>query len=170
MNFDDMQKAWQSQDPGAKMTIDVDALLKEVRRNHQQFAATIFLRDVREVSVCALMMLFFLAWGLWWQWWSFYLLPFCCFFVGAFFLVDRRIQNRRQPLKSESLRACVENSLAQVDHQIWLLKNIFWWYLLPVLIGVGAVAATVVWHGRTAGMKTMMGLAAVYVVVYGLVY
>ena len=63
MNFDDMQKAWQSQDPGAKMTIDVDALLKEVRRNHQQFAATIFLRDVREVSVCALMMLFFLAWA-----------------------------------------------------------------------------------------------------------
>jgi hypothetical protein len=112
MNFDDLQKAWQSQDPGAKMTIDVDALLKEVRRNHQQFVATIFLRDVRAVSVCALMMLFFLAWGLWWQWWSFYLLSLCCFFVGAFFLVDRRIQNRRQPLKSESLRACVENSLA----------------------------------------------------------
>jgi hypothetical protein len=85
MNFDDLQKAWQSQDPGAKMTIDVDALLKEVRRNHQQFVATIFLRDVRAVSVCALMMLFFLAWGLWWQWWSFYLLSFCCFFVGAFF-------------------------------------------------------------------------------------
>ena len=32
MNFDDLQKAWQSQDAAAKVTINADVLLKEVRR------------------------------------------------------------------------------------------------------------------------------------------
>ena len=31
MNFEDFQKAWQSQDAGAKVTINADALLKEVQ-------------------------------------------------------------------------------------------------------------------------------------------
>jgi hypothetical protein len=30
----------------------------------------------------------------------------------------------------------VEASLADVEHQIWLLRNIFWWYLLPPSIGL----------------------------------
>jgi hypothetical protein len=33
MNFEALQKAWQSQDASAKMTIDADVLLKEVRHN-----------------------------------------------------------------------------------------------------------------------------------------
>src|ERR1035437_8151882 len=107
MNFEDMQNAWQSQDAGAKVTINADVLLKEVRRNQQQFRTTIFWRDVREVGVCALMALFFLGWGRLWQWWSLYLLSFCCFFVGVFFLVDRRIQRRKQPVQNESLQACI---------------------------------------------------------------
>ena len=170
MSFEDLQKAWQSQNTSARVTINTDLLMKEVRRNHRQFASTIFWRDAREVGTCALMTLFFLDWGRRWGWWSFYLLSFCCLFVGIFFLVDRWIQHRRRPVKSESLRESVENSLFEVNHQIWLLKNIFWWYLLPVLIGVGAVAASVVWHRRDAGAGTMMGLAAVYIVVYGAVY
>ena len=53
MNFEDLQKAWQSQDPSAKMTINTDALMKEVRHNQRQFRGTIFWRDVREVGVAA---------------------------------------------------------------------------------------------------------------------
>ena len=170
MNFETMQKAWQSQDASAKVTINADVLLKEVRRNQQQFRTTIFWRDVREVGVCALMALFFLGWGRLWQWWSLYLLSFCCFFVGVFFLVDRRIQRRKQPVKNESLQACIQNSLLQVNHQIWLLKNIFWWYLLPILIGLGAVSASTLWHKQQDGLATMIGLGAFYTVFYGLVY
>lgn len=170
MNFDDMQKAWQSQDPGAKVTIDTDLLLKEVRRNQRMFAATIFRRDVREVGVCFLMTLFFLGWGVLWYWWSLCLLSFCCFFVGVFFLVDRRIQRRKQPVNNDSLRACIENSLSQVNHQIWLLKNIFWWYLLPILIGLGGVIAQIIWTSRGQGLTAMIAMGATYVITYGFTY
>jgi hypothetical protein len=112
----------------------------------------------------------FLVWGITWEWWSLYLLSFCCFFVSAFFLVDRRIQHRKQPVMNDSLQSCVQNSLFQVNHQIWLLKNIFWWYLLPILLGLGAVSASTLWHKQQAGPATMIGLGAFYVVFYGLVY
>ena len=170
MNFEDMQKTWQSQNPGAQVTINADVLLNEVRRNQRQFRATIFWRDVREVGACAVMAVGFWVWGIRWQWWSLYLLSFGCFFVGAFFLVDRRIQKRKQPVKNDSLQACIQNSLFQVNHQIWLLKNVFWWYLLPILIGLGAVSASTIRHTQQAGPATMIGLGAFYVVFYGLVY
>jgi len=170
MNFDDLQKAWQSQDPGPKVTINADLLLKEVRRNQRQFRAEIFRRDFREVGVCFLMFLFFLGWGVRGQLWSMYLLAFCCLGVGSFFLVDRRIQRRRQPVKNDSLQACIENSLFQVNHQIRLLKNVFWWYLLPILIGLCGVSAQTVWSFRAQGLTSMIWAGTVYIVTYGLTY
>jgi MFS family permease len=170
MNFENLQKAWQKQNASAKIAINTDVLLKEIKRNQQQFRATIFWRDVREVGASALMAIFFLGWGWRWHWWSLYLLSFGCFFVAAFFLIDRRIQQGKQRIKSESLHACVQSSLFQVNHQIWLLKNIFWWYLLPILIGLGAVSVATLWHKQLAGLATLIGLGAFYVIFYGLVY
>ena len=59
MNFEDLQKAWQSQNPSANVTIKAELLLKEVRRNQHYFRATIFWRDVREVGVAFLLALYF---------------------------------------------------------------------------------------------------------------
>ena len=59
MNFEDFQKAWQAQKAGATVTINADALLKEVQRNRRNFGATIFWRDVREVAACLFMTVFF---------------------------------------------------------------------------------------------------------------
>ena len=170
MNFEDLQNAWQSQNEGAKMTIDADVLLREVRRNQWQFRTMIFARDVREAGVCALMTVGFLAWGLIWKWWSLDLLALCCFGVGAFFVVDRLRQRRKQPVKNDSLRACIESSLSQVNHQIWLLKNIFWWYLLPILLGLGAVTGSTIWSHRQDGAGTMIMLAGVLVFTYGFTF
>jgi lipopolysaccharide export LptBFGC system permease protein LptF len=51
--------------------------------------------------------------------------------VGAFFLVDRILQRRKQPVSDDSLQACIQNSLLQVNRQIWLQRNVFWWCWLP---------------------------------------
>jgi magnesium-transporting ATPase (P-type) len=173
MNFEEMQKAWQSQNAGAKVAINPDLLLNEVRRNNQQFASTILRRDVLEVSACVLMTAGFSAWGWWWHWWSLYFLAICCFVVGASFVVDRGRQSRKQPVKNDTLFGCIENSLFQVQHQIWLLKNILWWYLLPVILGVAAVTGQTVWTFRKDTFAaTLVGIVfnLTYTFAYGFVY
>src|SRR4051812_13446464 len=104
MNFEDLQKAWQSQDAVAKVTINSDLLLKEVRRNQQQFWATIFWRDVKEIGVAFLLTWYFTHHGLKHHDWTDGLVGLACFGVGAFMLVDRIIQRKRQPASSDSLK------------------------------------------------------------------
>jgi Na+/proline symporter len=157
MNFEDLQKAWQSQDAGAKVTINADVLLKEVRRNQRQFWATIFWRDVREVGVCFLLTLYFSYHGLRHHDWTDYPVGFACFGVGTFMVMDRLWQRKKQPNTNDSLKACAESSLFQVNHQIWLLKNIFWWYLLPLAAALGISICYSTWHSRHDGISAAIG-------------
>lgn len=158
MNFEHLQKAWQSQDTNAKVTIDADVLLKEVRRNQQQFRATIFWRDVREVGVAAFLTWLFLHWAIRDREWSLYLLSLACFGVGIFMPADRWLQRKKRAAANAPVLSCVEDSLIQVNHQIWLLKNVFWWYLLPIQLGLGAVICSQFWQARHAGMAVILGL------------
>ena len=159
MNFDELQKAWQSQNPGAKVTINADVLLKEVRRNQHHFWMMIFWRDVREVGVAAFMTLLFLYLATRDRVWAGYLLSLGCFGVGLFMLVDRWLQRRKRPVTNDPLRSCIEASLIQVNHQIWLLKNIFWWYLLPILVGLGVFIVSLIWKLRHDGPFGIIFLA-----------
>jgi len=156
MNFDELQKAWQSQNPGAKVTINADVLLKEVRRNQWHFNAMVFWRDVREVGAAFLGAMFFLYFGLIRERsWPSCLLALACLWIGLFMLADRRIQRRKKPATSDPLRACIQASLIQVNHQIWLLRNVFWWYLLPPGIGMAAGSGSVVWQLHAAGWPAL---------------
>jgi len=156
MNFEALQKAWQSQDPGAKVTINTDVLLNEVRRNQQQFRVMIFWRDVREVVVAAFLTWLFLHWAIRDREWSLYLLSFACLGVAIFMLADRWLQRKKQPVTNDPLRSCIEASLIQVNHQIRLLKNVFWWYLLPFLVGFAALIGSVVWQTRHTGLDVII--------------
>lgn len=136
MNFEDVQKSWQNQTAGMQITINSELLLKEVRRNQQQFRATIYSRDVREVVVAVLLIPVFIYLGRRQDNWGDYLVAFACFVVGAFFLIDRRQQKNKTSEQCDSLKDCAAASLAEVRHQIWLLKNILWWYLLPLFVPI----------------------------------
>src|ERR1700683_2105720 len=134
MEFDDLQRAWQAQNPAAPVTMKAELLLKEIRRNQRQFWATIFWRDVREVSVAFLLALYFLYHGWTHHHWTDYLNTVACLGIGMFMVVDRRLRRKKKPVANDALKHCLEVSLAEVNHQIWLLKNVFWWYLLPLLV------------------------------------
>ncbi len=51
MEPDKYQQAWQAHASQTRVTVDADALRKEVQRNQREFRATIFRRDVVEVGV-----------------------------------------------------------------------------------------------------------------------
>jgi hypothetical protein len=142
--FDKLQKAWQCQHAGAKLNINANAnvLLKEVRRDQQQRRAINFWGAVLEISGEFLGTLFFTYQGLRHANWTPFRLPdwdsllvaFACAGVGAFrtfMLVYRIIQRRKQTTAKDPLKACIEASLNEVNHEIWLQGNVFWWCWLP---------------------------------------
>ncbi len=141
MSPDELQNLWQQEGEETQVKIDKEWLLKMVRRQQEDFAGTIIWRDVREVGAALLTAAFFIYCGLKSEcvWghsvWTLYLLSGTLLWVGCYLVVDRYRSRRRVPSESEPVTSFLENTLAEVDHQIWLLQNVFWWYLLPPLLG-----------------------------------
>jgi hypothetical protein len=163
MDPDDLKASWQAQ---PRPAIDPERVLAEVRRDDQRFAATLFWRDVREVGVALLLVpvWFLLGWALSLPW-TWYLTVPALVWAAGFMLADRLRHPRRSPDPGEPLVQCVESSLAQVDHQIWLLRNIGWWYLLPLAVPALAFVLHVGWQTRKGGWGTALGTAMVGAVV-----
>jgi hypothetical protein len=168
MNSDDLKHVWQMQSSQTRLSIDPDLLLKEVQRKERCFAGAIFWRDVREVGIALLMLSVWLYLGITrsspWTW---YLAVPGLLWVAGFLLVDRMLHKRQAPEPSEPLRQCVENSLAQVEHQIWLLRNVLWWYLLPLGLPMLAFFGQSAWEERPGAWWSALAAAMVIAVVVG---
>jgi hypothetical protein len=152
MNPDDFKQTWRTQVSQPRLAIDAELLLMEFRRNEQNFNAMIFARDVREVGISLLLIPVWLFMGyelsLPWTW---YLTVPALLWIAGFMLVDRKRHKQQPPEPGEPLRRRVESSLAQVEHQIWLLRNVFWWYLLPFALSILAFFGQVSWQARSRG-------------------
>lgn len=149
MTFNELQRNWQKDTSGTKLTVDSDLLLREVKRNKEHFESTIFWRDVREAGGSFVLAVFLLYQSMKFNLWSLYLPVLACIFVGVFMVIDRVIQKRKLPKHSDPLAGCIKISLAQVKHQIWLLRNVIWWYLLPFTIGISLFWGHVGWKVRS---------------------
>lgn len=138
MNLDDMQKVWQSQDAADRPPVDFDALLKKVQLDRRLFQATIFRRDIVEVGLAAVLAIVFGMRAAQKGDWAMWLLAGSMIWVGGFMVLDRWRQKRnaKQRPQPPTLISSIEASLDEVSHQIWLLKNILYWYLLPPLVGL----------------------------------
>lgn len=147
MNFEDFQKAWQCQKPGAKLTAtEPEALLQNLRLTQRSSHIINFLADMFILGVEAIMVPWFLYAAIRYHDWAFYVMASGCLFIGVFILVNRWLQRRRVPLTNETLISCARSSLAQVKHELWRSKNVFWWYVVPLEIGFISVAVSSAWR------------------------
>jgi hypothetical protein len=162
MDPDSFKQAWQTQPSQTRLTIDAELLLKEVRCNERYFSAMIFWRDVREVGVCLVTVPVWLYLGAKFSLpWTWYLAVPALLWVAGFMLVDRMRHARQPPGPGEPLRQRVESSRAQVEHQVWLLRNVLYWYLLPLALPVAAFFAQVAWQESGGGWWAALALGGV---------
>ena len=98
--------------------------------------------------------------------WTWYLVMPGIVWIGAFLTADRVRQGRRRALPGASLVRGVQGSLAEVEHQIWLLRNVHWWYLMPLAVPMLAFFAHTFWRASRgnlgeAGIATSLAAAIV---------
>jgi hypothetical protein len=162
MNPDFLQQAWQTQSSQTHLTFDTDLLLKEVQSKARCFNSAIFWRDVREVGTALLIASVWLYLGIKHSSpWTWYLAVPGLLWVAGFMLSDRMRHKRQPPEPGEPLRAWVEIALSHVEHQIWLLRNVLWWYLLPLGLPPLAFFGQSAWAGRSGGWWTALAAALV---------
>jgi hypothetical protein len=162
MDSDEFKQAWKTQSSQTRLTIDAELLLNDVRRNQRCFATKIFWRDVREVGTSLLLVPLWLYLGLRGSLpWTWYLMVPAMLGIAGYMLADRMRHTRRPPQPGEPLRQCVQSSLAQVEHQIWLLRNVHWWYLLPIGLSALPFFGQVAWQERSGGWWTALGASMV---------
>ncbi|MBA4107813.1 MAG: hypothetical protein C0485_18925 [Pirellula sp.] len=174
MDPDNFQQAWQAETSRMRVTVDADLLRTEVQRSQQGFQATIFWRDVREVGLSLVMIPMWLVMGMTMSLpWTWYLTVPALVFVAGFILADRKRHPKRPSGPGEPLLFYVKESLAQVEHQIWLLRNVFWWYLLPFSLSITAFFLQVTWNGSSDWWEFVFSAGAMglfLLVVYGGIY
>lgn len=172
MSFDELQLVWQHE-RSATVPADVDtALLRQVQADSRKFSRRIFWRDVREVGASILVAFVFgkVAWeaqregGGSWPAWVAAALPLG---VAAFLLVDRWRSRQREAPQGDALLIEIDRAQRAVGDQIKLLRNVFWWYLLPLLLsGLLLVLQVVLFAPMSLPpllgglVKTMVGIAA----------
>jgi hypothetical protein len=66
-----------------------------------------------------------------------------------------------------------KEALSQVEHQIWLLRNVFWWYLLPFCISIMAFFVHVSWNSSNSLWDFSLSVGdsgLILLVIYGAIY
>ena len=175
MEPDKYQQAWQAQTSATRVTVDADLLLQEVQRNQRNFRRGSSRETFVEVVVGLVMIPVWFYLGITvslpWTWWL--TVPALVWMIG-FMLVYRKRYMPKPSEPDEPLIACVKNSLTEVEPQIWLLRNVFWWYLLPPSISISAFFIHVALSLRAGGWLLVVGDVVMLVfflaVVYGGIY
>jgi hypothetical protein len=179
MNFENWQELWQKQPaPGAVAQDTITETIRRVRAGARSFDRTIFWRDSREViaAIGVAAVFGFIAWakiheGA--QAWDAIIATILPLGVAGFLLVDRARARDLRPVPNGTVVAELDHAIAELRHQHALLKNVLWWYLLPLVAGAALIMshailmASPAWWARLALVGiTCAVLAAVIVPVY----
>lgn len=174
MDFEAIRDVWTAE-TGGEMTMADETMIRKIADQDRMMARRIRVRDYLELTVAL-----GLAGGfLWvssevptpWPWW---LAAAITLAVGAVFVRER---SRRGPATAGTspLRDGLRGALADVDHQIRLLRSVAWWYLLPMaVVAVLIVVGTVLdvsrslppdqWERARGGLLAAVGVALAAVV------
>ena len=172
MDPDKFQQAWQTQTSATRVTIDTDLLLKEVQRSQRDIRALVSLNDYTEIGISLLLIPVWIYMGVTMASpWTWYLAVPAFLWVIGFLLVFRARYERPSKVPNDSLLGCVKESLALIEHRIWLQRNAFWWSILPMTLPLLAFTAHVSWLKFQVGADALRDVnAVIFVALLGLMF
>lgn len=148
-DFDTMQLLWQ-QDPGTgRFSIDADSMHREILKQSKRFDSQVRFRDYLEGTLGFLIAIFFAVVPVlmrgaapWYADWAWFALSAGCLFVACAFVYQRRQAQQWTTDDSQPISTSLRNSRDHLEHQIYLLRNVLWWYCLPIELPLVLVAFT----------------------------
>lgn len=169
---DDFQQAWQAHSSQTRVTVNADLLLKEVQRSQRDFRALISLQDFAVIGFSLLLLPVWIYMGVTMASpWTWYLTVPALLWVIGFMLVFRARHEQTPNVPDEPLLRCANESLALVEHRIWLLRNAFWWSVLPTVIPLLAFTAHLSWLKFRVGSDAFSDVNAfIFVFLLALLY
>ena len=143
MNDEELIELWQSQPDSPQ--VDEDAVIKALRDAHRCEDRRMLYLNVQEAVPSVFLFLIFGWCGLTFATgkWAFVAAAFLCLGIGLFLVWSTIRQRKRESRFGDTVKEQVRKSLSQVKHREWLFANILWWYLLPAVLGWGAVVYVV---------------------------
>jgi len=140
MNDKQMSDLWNSQ-PAESLLIDEEKVMQAVRDEHRREQRRIYWLNAQEVIPAVFLFFFFGSAGLNQETgaWAFFAAAVLCLGVGMFLLGSTIRQRTRESAFGDAVKEQLLRAVSQVKHREWLYRNIFWWYLLPIVLGWGAI-------------------------------
>jgi hypothetical protein len=165
---DELEQLWKTQpvDPAVKG----EEMRKIILKKTERFDRTIRRRNIRETVAAAMVAIFFtyIAWGQ----------PNGIDRVGSLILVAsslwivyymwRRGAEPPDPNPDQTLEGYQRALVRKYDHQIRLLRNVKFWYLAPMYVGLLTVSAGLLKERVEKGSP--IGLAVLYPIFYTLLF
>ncbi|TDU66028.1 hypothetical protein EI77_03764 [Prosthecobacter fusiformis] len=159
MTEDELKHLWQTQ-PVPETGADGSVLSATVREKHRKFQRTILWRDFREVGLAILLIPFFLLRGAHnGSMWEHHLIVVALVFIAGFLVIDRLRHRKTAAAPGQSVVDALGLAVSEVEHQIWLLRNVHWWYIGPLL---GALMVPDLYHmirgngSLSGGIRTLV--------------
>ncbi len=157
MTLDKFQKAWKAEAAQVRLSFDEELLTQRLKESHSDFQSMIRGRDTREIGMALVMIPIWIVMGLAFSLpWTWYLSIPALAWTAIFMWFDRKRHPQTSADAGEPLSFYVEESLKQVEHQIWLLRNVFWWYLLPYSISIAAFFIQTGWDTTKSWWGTVI--------------
>lgn len=136
MNDETLEQLWRNQ-PIPELDPDLAQLVAVTRHRHRRLQRTLFWRDFRETMVGLALIPVWIYLGLHGRaLWTWYLMIPALVFIVSFLLIDRHRHGPAQGHPGDSVTEALIQALREVEHQIWLLRHVHWWYLSPLLLAL----------------------------------
>ncbi len=149
MDFTTLQQIWARQPddrrPREQEEAEMQDTIARVLNRARAMRRRVLVRDIVEVTAavggaaCFLWVATVVPTG--WPWVAAALLELG---VGGVFVADR-IRRRARPPESSDVRASLQRSLDDVDHQMTLLGTVGWWYVGPLALGAALILGGTAW-------------------------